>query len=124
VFEIDGKPYNLGVGEWFIPVLSATCEHCISEVPLINELTRTPGFPQTIGLCQGGDQELDEFRRQTAPEFPLAQTGIRTFDSLIGGEPPRYYYVRDGRAVAFWDEYAPDADEVLLLRPIEGPHVN
>ena len=53
--------------------------------------------------------------------FPLHSLSdqIRTFFSFVGAAPPRFYYMRDGIPMKFWDESVPDVNEVIDLRSVE-----
>jgi hypothetical protein len=117
IFEVDGIPYDLGKGEYFVAMLSMTCEHCMASVPALNDLTNTPGFPPIVALCyEEKPGSLEDFRAQTSPVFPLYSLGgrERTFRSFAQ-EPPRFYLVRDGDPVAYWDETVPEPQEVLKI---------
>ncbi len=119
VFEVDGEKYDLGIGEYFVPVLSMTCDHCMASVEKINALMETPGFPQVAALCyEEAEGGLADFEARTGPGFPLHSLGssIRTFFNLIGQAPPRFYLIRDGQPVKFWDETVPSAEEVSAAR--------
>jgi hypothetical protein len=118
VFEVDGVPYDLGKGEYFVAMLSMTCEHCMASVPALNDLTNTPGFPPVVALCyEEKPGALEDFQAQTSPIFPLYSLGdrLRTFFSFVGQEPPRFYLVRDGNPVAHWDETVPEVQDVLAI---------
>jgi hypothetical protein len=122
VFEIDGEKYDLGRGEYFVAILSMKCDHCMASVPEINALAETPGFPQVVALCYEEEKgAMDTFEAETGPDFPLYSMGssVRTFSDLIGQEPPRFYLVRDGMPLRFWDKTVPLAEEVLAAR--DGP---
>jgi hypothetical protein len=119
VFEVDGVKYDWGVGEYFVPVLSMTCKDCMASVEKINALMETPGFPPVVALCyEEAEGGLGDFEARTGPGFPLHSLGssIRTFFNLIGQTPPRFYLIRDGQAVKFWDETVPSAEEVSSAR--------
>jgi len=119
VFEIDGEEYDLGRGEYFVAVLSMTCDHCVASVPEINALAETPGFPQVVALCYEEEKgSMDTFQAETDANFPMYSliSSVRTFFDLIGQEPPRFYLVRDGRAVKFWDTAVPSAEDVSAAR--------
>jgi hypothetical protein len=116
VFEEEGVTYDLGTGEYFVPILNMTCEHCMASVAKTNVLAQTPGFPPIVALCYEDEEgDLANFQAQTAPEFPLHPLGAakRLFFSLIGKAPPRFYLIRDGKPVKFWDEQVPSAEDVL-----------
>ena len=119
VFEQDGMTYDLGQGAYFVAILNMTCDDCKQSVESINPLVAIPGFPPVVGLCYRTRGALDEFRQVTSPEFPLLSLGnhILTFNSLLGElPPPRFYFIRDGEPVRFWDKSVPDSNEVLALQ--------
>jgi hypothetical protein len=116
VFEEDGEQYDLNRGLYFVPILNMTCEHCMASVEKTNALITAAGFPRAVALCyEENEGELNDFRNQTNPAFPLHSMGpsIRTFFDLIGDEPPRFYLLRDGKAVKYWDKTPPSAEEVF-----------
>jgi len=120
VFEIDGEKYDLARGEYFVAILSMKCDHCMASVPEINALAETPGFPQVVALCYEEEKgSMDTFQAVTGASFPMYSLGssARTFSDLTEGqEPPRFYLVRDGRAVKFWDMAVPSAEDVSAAR--------
>lgn len=119
VFEADGMSWDLGRGEYFVAMLSATCEHCMASIPAVNALAATPGFPPIVGLCYEEEPgSFEEFRALTSPAFALHSLGSqgRLFSSFIGQEPPRFIYIRDGRQVAYWDQDVPGVAAVLKAR--------
>lgn len=118
--EQDGTTYDLGHGEYFVALLSTTCDHCMKSVEALNALHLRPGFPQVVGLCKGDEASLEKFRTGTSPEypsgiaaeFPLALIGQRLFDAIVPVAPPRFVYVRDGHEVKAWDDAVPSPEEV------------
>lgn len=115
VFDLPEGHFDLGKGEYIVAMLSMDCEHCMESVPQINELLYLPGFPPIVALClEERPGDLEEFRSVTGPRFPMYSIGdqVRLFFNLIGKEPPRISYVRDGHPVAFWDERVPTPDEL------------
>jgi len=115
VFDLPEGHFDLGKGEYLVAMLSMDCEHCMESVPLLNEFLYQSGFPPIVGICleeQSGD--LEEFRAITGPQFPLYSIGdqVRLFFNLIGKEPPRISYVRNGHQAAFWDERVPTPEEL------------
>ncbi len=113
VFEADGELWDLGQGEYIVAMLNATCEHCMASVERLNELALLPELPPVIGLCEGTEESIEEFRLATGPQFPLQIIGIRTFYGLIENSPPRFYVVRDGEALVGWDEEVPEPEIIL-----------
>jgi hypothetical protein len=127
VFDIDGVPYDLGVGEYMVVMLSMTCEDCMASVPALNDLSLMPDLPPLVALCyEVHEGAMEEFRQTTDPLFPMYSLGdrVRLFFSLVGGEPPeppRLNYVRDGERIVFWDLTIPSVDEVFAaLEPYRG----
>lgn len=121
VFEEEGIKYDLGKGEYFVPVLDMTCEHCMASVQQVNALASTPGFPPVVALCfEEAQGDLEDFRAQTAPEFPLHPLGSlrRLFAGLSGPTPPGFHIIRDGKSLKFWGENAPSAEDVA--RALQG----
>ncbi len=118
IAETEEGVFDLGSGEYLVVVLSLTCEECIREVPVLNQLLVHPDLPPMVALCleeeEGG---LERFRLETNPEFPLHSLGNRPllYFSLIGQDTFRMYYVRDGRPLRFWDGHPPEITELLQI---------
>ncbi len=114
-FEIEGQKWDLGHGTYLVAMLSMTCEHCMASVPALNNLAQEKTCPSVIALCyEEKPDALDTFRDQTQPTFPLysIKDQIRLFYSFLGDAPPRFYLVRDGVELAYWDESPPSLDEI------------
>lgn len=113
--EADGEMYNLGEGEYLVAMLSATCEHCQASVPNLNEIAASD-LPPLVGLMEGSEEQIQEFREMTMPLFPTQ--GVKTLDffQFIDTAPPRLIYDRDGHVVQGWDwkeiENMPSIEEV------------
>lgn len=108
--------FNLAEGLYLVPVLSSSCPECKGKVPDLNELFMNPDMPPMVALCyEEVPGELDEFRTETNPVFPLYSMGDRAllYFNLIENEPFRLVLVKDGKALASWDGYVPDADIIL-----------
>jgi len=119
VFESGGETYDLGQGEYFVAFFSATCDHCQSQAPELNEFTLFPELPRVVALMLGGEEEIEEFDLITAPEYLLEPIDeLVFFDFLVGKAPPSYYYIRDGVSIHSWDEDAPTIEE--LQRVVMG----
>lgn len=117
--------FNLGEGVYLVPIMSASCPECKAKVPELNDLFVNPDLPQMVALCyEEVPGELDEFRALTAPIFPVHSLGDRSllYFSLIEKEPFRLVLVEDGRAVASWDGFVPDAEIILdALQQLRNP---
>lgn len=118
-FSGDYGDIDLSAGEHFVAVLNMTCEHCKESVEKLNELMMQAGLPPMTALCyEEHAGALDEFRNETGATFPMysLRERIRTYASLIGAAPPRFYLVRDGRPVKYWDDNVPEVEEVLAAQ--------
>jgi len=120
VFDTDQGAFDLGKGEHVVIMLSMDCEHCMEEMPSVNELVLLPGVPRAVALCYvESPGDMEQFRLQTDPQFalhPLEQP--LTYFTLIGDDNLRIYLIRDGRPVQFWDGHAPTYEE--LMSAVEG----
>lgn len=116
--EIDGNVYDLGQGEYLIALLSFGCDHCIEESPKINDYMLIKGMPKIIALClEESQEEKEEFLNKVQPLFPIYSIGnkVRLFLSLIGKEPPRLVYLKQGKIVKYWDYDLPNPDEIMEI---------
>ena len=115
-FKYAERQWNLGEGEYFVTLLSTSCAHCAAAVEELNELALFfPDLPPIVGLCLGDDDELDQFREQNNPNFPTVLIPPLTFFDLIGSTPPRFVWVRDGKALQHWDGELPSDDQLLEI---------
>lgn len=114
--EIEGITYNLGEGEYLIALLSYGCDHCIEEAPKINEYMLINNLPKIIALClEESKEEKELFISKVQPIFPMYSLGdkARFFLSLIGKEPPRLVYIKNGEIMKFWDYDLPTPEEIV-----------
>jgi len=118
-FSENGQEYNLGQGEYFVAMLSMTCEHCMAAMPTLNTLAERPDMPPLVAICyEESPGTLATFREQTLPTFPLFSINDRIglFFSLIGNAPPRFYLIRDGQSLKYWDDDIPSTEEIQAAR--------
>jgi len=116
--EIDGNIYDLGQGEYLVALLSFGCDHCIEESPKINDYMSINGIPKIIALClEESQEEKEEFINKVQPIFPIYSMGnkVRLFLSLIGKEPPRLVYLKEGKIVKYWDYDLPNPEEIIEI---------
>jgi len=114
-FEADGVPYDLGKGEYVVAMLNMKCDHCKASVAALTELGHAPEPVQVVGLCDGTEETLEQFRMETLAEFPLHLIGATDFYGFIVNAPPRFFLVRDGREVQHWDE-VPSIEDIEKAR--------
>ena len=116
VAQTDQGLFDLGVGEYLVAMLSMDCEHCMEEVPKLNQLMYLADVPQVVALCLvENDGDMETFRALTQPEFPMHPIVDQplTYFTLIGEDTFRVYYARDGRALKFWDGHPPEHEALL-----------
>ena len=113
VFDAGGKHYDLGKGEYFVAMLSSTCEDCMSKVPALNDLAQFPEVPRVVSLIIGTKDQVQKFRDMTGPDFPTFRIDKLLFFDFIGSVPPRFILIRDGSEVTHWDEKVPSLDDIL-----------
>ncbi|MBM3288640.1 MAG: hypothetical protein FJY92_00670 [Candidatus Hydrogenedentes bacterium] len=99
--DLGGAPVPLAQGEFFVAMLSASCDHCRAATQTLNELAQAPGVPQIAALMMGTQDEMDDFIAATDPQFPFQTIDTLEFMNLLGKAtaPPCFYIVRDGKEV-------------------------
>lgn len=124
VFDTEFGPFDLGHGEYIVPLLSMSCEHCLEETPNLNDLMFMPEVPPMVALClEENEGDMDRFKALAQPLFPLHSLGgqVRLFFNLIGKETLGVCYVRDGHPVHYWDGVVPEYDELMEVIRLEEP---
>lgn len=114
--DLGGAPVDLSRGEFFVAMLSATCEHCRAVTLLLNDLVQTPEVPQIAALMLGTDDEMKEFKAVTAPQFPIQAIDALKFMSLLGDgvpHPPSFYIIRDGAPVRHFAADEPTYEQLF-----------
>lgn len=107
--------FNLAEGQYLVAMLSMSCDHCMEEIPDLNQLTFEPDMPPLVALClEENEGDMVDFRLATNPQFPMHNLGdqVLLYFNLIGDDTFRLYYVEDGHAAAFWDGAVPPFDEL------------
>jgi uncharacterized membrane protein YphA (DoxX/SURF4 family) len=125
-FDFEGEHWDLGQGEYLVALLSTDCEHCQAAAEALNEVVYVGGLPQVIGLMWGEDEaEHEDYRMLTDAEFPSILIDTLVFFDFVpkDTEPPRFFYIRDGRAVRVLDVEEPTTDGLLefLLAEDDAP---
>lgn len=119
-----GDAIDLAQGEYLVALLSMTCEHCMGEVPQINEYISQPELPRVVALCLEPEEgSMQNFQDLTGPLFPMHSVGndMLAWAKICSGVPPQLCLVRDGVAVRTWKDKLPPSDEVLAsLGPAEN----
>lgn len=117
-FEYGGRLIDLGEGRHVVGLLSATCDHCMGEVPALNELAMFPEV-SVVALMLGNEDELRQFRASTSPEFPTHLIDVVSFFSFFGSGsqevPPKFFLVEHGAPVNSWNGKAPAIEELIMF---------
>ena len=98
----DTGAIPLDEGAVLIAVLNATCDHCKTAVPLLNELMIAIPDTPFAGLVLGEEAEIASFDVTTEPLFPYEQTTREVFYRLIDTYPPRLVLAYDGAIATTW----------------------
>jgi hypothetical protein len=115
-FESDGELWDLGSGEYFVVLLSDSCEHCEEVMFELNDLPlRVPDMPPVVSLFLGEEETLQELVELVEPEYPTFLIDDLAFFHLLGDAkaPPRFVHVRDGKELQHWNEELPEDDELM-----------
>jgi len=110
-----GEVFDLGRGTHLVASLSMTCDHCMGEIPALNNLHLDPDLPPVVALAHEPDAgSLDLFVLQTDPLFPFHPLGnnFLRFSQFIGSSPPRLALVHDGEAIQVWDQTTPPGETI------------
>ena len=98
---------------------------CGEESALLNALEggraiprQRPPFPPVVGLTSGTAENLEAFKERSHPQFPIQIIEPAEFYQFIGVGFPRYYLVRDGEIVDYWDGRLPTG---VILRAALAP---
>lgn len=115
-FEVDGKLYDFGKGEYLVALLSFSCDHCIEEAPKLNDYSLFDKLPPLVAIClEETLGEKEDFISKVNPEFPIYSLGNKPllFLSLIDKEPPRLIHIRNGKVLKIWDYNLPNIGEII-----------
>jgi len=72
--ESDGELWDLGSGEYFVVLLSDSCDHCEEIMFELDDLpSRVPNTPPVVSLFLGEEETLEELVELVVPEFSFPQ---------------------------------------------------
>jgi hypothetical protein len=114
--DLGGAPVPLAQGEFFVAMLSASCDHCRAVTQSLNDLTQTPGVPQIAALMLGTEEEMKDYMGATDPQFPIQTIEALKFFSLLADgvlHPPDFFIIRDGAIVRHLAAEEPTYEELL-----------
>lgn len=114
--EMGGAPVPLAQGDFFLVMLSASCDHCRAVTASLNDLITTQGVPPIAALVMGTEDEVKDYRAVTAPQFPIQVIDTLKFMSMLEtNAPPDFYLIRDGAVVKHMEAEEPGYDELLAF---------
>lgn len=104
-FEGAGR-VDLTSGEKLVAVFSLDCEHCQQTASEIADLQKNEyNLPELYVLFfSEGNVTVDLFNSITHSNFPYTMIGANDFFSLIGNQPPRIYWLKNGKVEKYWDD--------------------
>lgn len=112
-----GDAIDLAHGEYLVALLSMTCEHCMGEVPEINEYISQATLPQVVAICLEPEEgSLKNFQDLAGPLFPMHSVGndMLAWAKICSGVPPQLSLIRDGVVVKTWKDEMPPSEEILV----------
>jgi hypothetical protein len=103
-FSLVGR-VDLLRGEYLIVVMNADCEHCKEAATELGELSRKiKDIPQIYYLLFAeNSSSVDMFFVLTDTHYPYHLISESEFFNLIGSQPPRFYWLRNGEVLKYWD---------------------
>jgi hypothetical protein len=115
-FTTQGQVIDLAKGRHIVALLSASCDHCMGEVPALNDLVGL-GDPPVIALMLGDNKEVQAFREATHPDFSTEPIEALVFFDFFGSGPeevpPKFFLVDDGIPLKSWKGRAPSIEEIV-----------
>lgn len=104
-FEKAGR-VDLTSGDKLVAVFNAECEHCQETARELGALAAKNAKLPPIYVLMFSENEaaVAAFAGKTQAAFPYHLISAEEFFNLIGGSPPRLYWLQDGKVKARWDE--------------------
>lgn len=104
-FEETGR-VDLTSGNKLVAVFSLDCEHCQQTASELADLKRNENnLPDVYVLFfSEGNVTVDLFNSITNSNFPYYMIEANDFFDLIGTQPPRVYWLKDGKVKKYWDD--------------------
>lgn len=104
-FEKAGR-VDLSSGDKLVAVFDADCEHCQETARELGALAaQSANFPPIyVLMLSENTAAISAFAEKTATNYPYHLISAQDFFALIGNNPPRLYWLQDGKVRARWDE--------------------
>ena len=96
---------DLSNGDKIVAVFNLECDHCQEVAREAAEMKRKDSnVPQLYVLFfKEAENTPESFDKQTNSNFPYAMIGVKEFFDLIGAQPPRLYWLHNGKIKEYWD---------------------
>jgi thiol-disulfide isomerase/thioredoxin len=103
-FEGKGR-VDLSSSNILLGVFGLDCEHCQQTAALLDDIKReNPNLPKFYVLFfSEGNTTVEQFNSITYSSFPYHMIDAGDFFDLIGSQPPRIYWLKEGSIEKFWD---------------------
>lgn len=104
-FEKEGR-VDLSNGDVILGVYNLDCEHCQAVASEMGRMvSQHPDSPKIYSLFyKEGETTVEIFNSMTHTNFPYHMIDVEEFFDLIGNQPPRIYWLRDGGIKRYWDD--------------------
>jgi hypothetical protein len=96
---------DLNSGEYIIAVFNLDCPDCQQAARELGQIDeQLAGFPEIYFLFWGEETvTVEQFFAITFTDYPYTEITMDEFFDLIGEEPPRIYWIRNGEIKQYWD---------------------
>ncbi|MEW6508924.1 MAG: MauE/DoxX family redox-associated membrane protein [Bacteroidota bacterium] len=103
-FEGKGR-VDLSSSNILLGVFGLDCEHCQQTATLLADIKReNTSLPEIYVLFfSEGNTTVEQFNTITYSSFPYHMIDAGDFFNLIGSQPPRIYWLKEGNIEKFWD---------------------
>jgi hypothetical protein len=96
---------DLSNGDKIVAVFNLECDHCREVAAEAAKMKReSSNIPQLYVLFfKEAENTPESFGKLTNSNFPYAMIGVKEFFDLIGPQPPRLYWLHNGKIKEYWD---------------------
>lgn len=104
-------------GVFLVALIDTGCDHCQAAVPELNGLSGgKDGLPRMFALCPNTTQEVEKFKLDFKPQFPIGRISEKDFLRILeNGDTPRVFVIKDGSVKKVWDGSVPSIEEIVSV---------
>ena len=100
-------------GAYLFVLMSTDCLHCRDAFKRFNIWAEETDIPPLIALCANNKEQIQTFKTEFQPKFPVLQiTEDKFWDLLELSTTPRIFLMRNGGILKIWEGEAPDTDRI------------